>query len=186
MMDRAAFPNGVPACISARSISPVEIAGIPNQFVISRDCVPLPLPGGPKSRRTTLPPLSKLQSTESDYLTPPGWSSCYHRQNPMKKLILLCLIGGSPWCFAETLELKAGPKTVVWGYYSASAKPVLTIHSNDTVRIETVSGNPARLEAADVPPAQIPEALRAIYKEVTDKGPAGRHLTGPIFEEVAG
>jgi hypothetical protein len=35
-------------------MSPVEIAGIANQFVISRDCVPLPLPGGPKSRRTTL------------------------------------------------------------------------------------------------------------------------------------
>src|SRR5712671_6954019 len=103
----------------------------------------------------------------------------------MKKLILFCLIGGSPWCLAETFELKAGPKTVVWGYYSASAKPVLTIHSNDTVRIETVSGSPTRLETAGVPAAQIPEALRAIYKEVTDKGPGGHILTGPIYVEGA-
>lgn len=103
----------------------------------------------------------------------------------MKKLILFCLISGSPWCFAETFELKAGPKTVVWGYYSAAAKPVLTIHSNDTVRIETVSGSPARLETAGVPAGQIPEALRAIYKEVTDKGPGGHILTGPIYVEGA-
>src|ERR1700732_2753405 len=103
----------------------------------------------------------------------------------MKKLLLFCLISGSPWCFAETLELKAGPKTVVWGYYSAAAKPVLTIHSNDTVRIETVSGSPARLEAAGVPAVQIPDALRAIYKEVTDKGPGGHILTGPIYVEGA-
>jgi acetamidase/formamidase len=103
----------------------------------------------------------------------------------MKKLILFCLISGAPWCFAETFELKAGPNTVVWGYYSASAKPVLTIHSNDTVRIETVSGSPARLETAGVPAAQIPEALRAIYKEVTDKGPGGHILTGPVYVEGA-
>src|SRR5258706_1863483 len=103
----------------------------------------------------------------------------------MKKLILFCLISSAPWCFAETFELKAGPKTVVWGYYSASAKPVLTIHSNDTVRIETVSGSPTRLETAGVPAAQIPEALRVIYKEVTDKGPGGHILTGPIYVEGA-
>jgi acetamidase/formamidase len=103
----------------------------------------------------------------------------------MKKLLLFCLISGSPWCFAENFELKVGPKTVVWGYYSAAAKPVLTIHSNDTVRIETVSGSPARLETAGVPAAQIPDALRAIYKEVTDKGPGGHILTGPIYVEGA-
>jgi acetamidase/formamidase len=103
----------------------------------------------------------------------------------MKKLLLFCLISGSPWCFAENFELKATPKTVVWGYYSAAAKPVLTIRSNDVVRIETVSGSPARLETAGVPAAQIPDALRAIYKEVTDKGPGGHILTGPIYVEGA-
>jgi acetamidase/formamidase len=89
------------------------------------------------------------------------------------------------WCNAENLELKATPKTVVWGYYSASANPVLKLHSGDTVRVETVSGNPARLEAAGAAPDQIPEALRAIYKEVTDRGPGGHILTGPIYVEEA-
>ena len=74
---------------------------------------------------------------------------------------------------------------MVWGYYSAAAKPVLTIHSGDTVRIETVSGNPARLEAAGAAPTEIPSALRAIYKEVTDRGPGGHILTGPVYIEGA-
>src|SRR5271170_1010971 len=103
----------------------------------------------------------------------------------MLRLLLFCLISTSLWCYAENLELKATPQTIVWGYYSASAKPVLTIHSGDTVKVETVSGNPARLEAAGAPANQIPEALRAIYKEVTDRGPGGHILTGPIYVEGA-
>jgi acetamidase/formamidase len=103
----------------------------------------------------------------------------------MPRLLLFCLISTTLWCNAENLELKATPQTIVWGYYSASAKPVLTIHSGDTVRVETVSGNPARLEAAGMPAQQIPEALRAIYRDVTDKGPGGHILTGPIFVEGA-
>ena len=47
-------PSGVPAAISARSISPVEMEGIvrafPSHSMISRPCVPLPQPGGPKRR----------------------------------------------------------------------------------------------------------------------------------------
>src|SRR5271170_4670864 len=103
----------------------------------------------------------------------------------MLRLLLFCLINTTLWCYAENLELKATPKTIVWGYYSASAKPVLTIHSGDTVRVETVSGNPARLEAAGMPAAEIPEALRAIYRDVTDKGPGGHILTGPIYVDGA-
>src|SRR6266581_1041047 len=34
-----------------------------------------------------------------------------------------------------THQLKAGPKTVVWGYYSASAPPVLRVRSGDTVEV---------------------------------------------------
>ncbi len=103
----------------------------------------------------------------------------------MKKLLLFCLISTVPWCYAENFELKATPKTIAWGYYSAAAKPVLTVHSGDTVRIETVSGSPSRLEASGVPANQVPDALRAIYKEVTDKGPGGHLLTGPIYVEGA-
>ncbi len=102
----------------------------------------------------------------------------------MKTFILAAIfISG---CFAENFELKATPKTVVWGYYAASSKPALRIHSGDTVRIETMStGSPAQFEAAGVPANQISEAFRTIYKEVTDKGP-GRHiLTGPVYIEEA-
>jgi acetamidase/formamidase len=95
---------------------------------------------------------------------------------------MLCAAG---WCHAETLELKATPQTIVWGYYSATAKPALRVHSGDTVRIETVSGSPERLVAAGAPAEQISPALRDIYKQVTDKGPGGHLLTGPVYVEGA-
>ena len=83
-------------------------------------------------------------------------------------------------------QLKAGPKTVVWGYYSASAPPALRVRSSDTVEIETlITNSPARLEAAGVAPDQIQPSLRGIYKEVTDKGPGGHILTGPVYIEGA-
>ncbi len=104
----------------------------------------------------------------------------------MARLLLFCLIAAVPWCNAANFELKAGPGTVVWGYYAASAKPVLRIHSGDVVRMETVStGSPARYEALGVPPDQIPASFRAIYKEVTDRGPGGHILTGPVYIEDA-
>jgi acetamidase/formamidase len=86
----------------------------------------------------------------------------------------------------NTYKLKASPKTVVWGYYSASAAPALRVHSCDTVEMETlITNSPARLEAAGVAPGQIEPALRAIYNEVTDKGPGGHILTGPVYIEGA-
>jgi acetamidase/formamidase len=111
-------------------------------------------------------------------------------KNPMK-LPLFCLMCTSIWwcstapCGAESFELKASPKTIAWGHYSAATPPVLRIHSGDTVRIETVSGNPRSLEGAGLAGDQVPAALRAIYKEVTDKGPGGHILTGPVYVEGA-
>src|SRR5579871_1439902 len=104
----------------------------------------------------------------------------------MTRSILFCIIAALRCCYAADLEVKATPQTVVWGYYSASAKPALRIHSGDTVRIETMStGSPAQFEAAGVPANEISEAFRTIYKEVTDRGP-GRHiLTGPVYVEGA-
>jgi acetamidase/formamidase len=84
-----------------------------------------------------------------------------------------------------THQLKAGPKTVVWGYYSASAPPALRVRSGDTVEIETlITNSPARLEAAGVAPDQIEPALRAIYKEVTDKDRRA-HSHRPVYIEGA-
>jgi acetamidase/formamidase len=82
--------------------------------------------------------------------------------------------------------LKPGPKTVAWGYYDSAAKPVLQIASGDTLEVETLLTNsPRGLEQAFVPPGQVEQALRDIYKEVTDKGPGGHILTGPVFVEGA-
>jgi acetamidase/formamidase len=86
----------------------------------------------------------------------------------------------------KTHQLKATPKTVAWGYYDAGAPPVLRIKSGDTVEVQTlITNSPTGLEHALVPPAQVEQALRDIYKEVTDRGPGGHILTGPIYVEGA-
>src|ERR1700730_12614563 len=80
--------------------------------------------------------------------------------------------------------LEATPSTVAYGYYDAAAAPVMRIRSDDTVRIHTlITSTPARLEAAGVAADQIEPALREIVDKVTDKGPGGHILAGPIFVE---
>ena len=44
----AAMPSGVPALTAARSMSPVEICGMPNFSLMKVAWVPLPAPGGPR------------------------------------------------------------------------------------------------------------------------------------------
>ena len=83
-------------------------------------------------------------------------------------------------------KLKPTPKTVAWGYYDASTPPALRVRSGDTVEVQTlITSSPARLEAAGVPADQVEPALREIYKEVTNKGPGGHILTGPVYVEGA-
>jgi hypothetical protein len=62
--------------------------------------------------------------------------------------------------------LKVTPQTIAWGYYWSEAKPVLIVQSGDVVEIQTVSGNPERLEQAGLAPNQIQSELRTIYKEI--------------------
>jgi acetamidase/formamidase len=78
--------------------------------------------------------------------------------------------------------LLATPSTVAWGYYSAKAKPVLTVHSGDTVHIQTLStcGSNERLIEEGVAASDIPPYNAPIYRDVTDKGPGGHILTGPV------
>jgi acetamidase/formamidase len=86
----------------------------------------------------------------------------------------------------QPYQLKPTPKTVAWGYYDASTPPVLRIKSGDTVEVQTlITSSPTRLEGAGVKPADVEQSLRDIYKEVTNKGPGGHILTGPIFIEGA-
>jgi acetamidase/formamidase len=99
-------------------------------------------------------------------------------------LLTLCIC--VPMVTAETHHLQATPKTVAWGYYAAATSPVLRINSGDAVEVDTVITNsPARLEEAGVPADQVQKELRDIYREVTNKGPGGHILTGPIHVEGA-
>ncbi|HET9182113.1 MAG TPA: acetamidase/formamidase family protein [Candidatus Angelobacter sp.] len=86
----------------------------------------------------------------------------------------------------HTYNLPATPSTVAWGYYDAAAKPVLDIQSGDTVTFETlITNSPNGLEKAGVPPDQVQQSLRDIYKEVTKRGPGGHILNGPVYIEGA-
>jgi acetamidase/formamidase len=84
----------------------------------------------------------------------------------------------------QTQTLLATPTTVAWGFYSAQAKPVLTIHSGDTVKIQTLStcGSPERLKSLGIASADIPSYVEDIYKNypASEKGPGGHILTGPV------
>lgn len=82
--------------------------------------------------------------------------------------------------------LPATPRTVSWGYYWSEATPALRIHSGDIVEVETmITNRPAGLERAGVPPEDVQPALRAIVEGVTDRGPGGHILTGPIYVDGA-
>jgi len=102
----------------------------------------------------------------------------------VKGLLLAALLAAP--LSAATYELPASPKTVAWGFYSATAKPALEIKSGDTVVVHTlITSSPSRLEAAGVAPADVEASLRAITEQVADKGPGGHILTGPIAIEGA-
>src|ERR1700730_1116094 len=64
--------------------------------------------------------------------------------------------------------LLATPTTVASGYYSARAKPVLTVKSGDTVTIQTLStcGPPERLKTLGILEADIPSYVTDIYAHV--------------------
>ena len=82
--------------------------------------------------------------------------------------------------------LRPTPSTVAWGHYDATETPALRIASGEAVEVHTlITSTPARLEGAGVPPEQVEESLRDIVREVTDKGPGGHILTGPIYVEGA-
>jgi acetamidase/formamidase len=94
----------------------------------------------------------------------------------------------SAWAHADTFTLKVTPETVAWGNYDASAKPVLRIHSGDSVIFETLLTNsPTGLERNGVPADQVEKSLRDVFEHVplSDRGPGGHILTGPVFIEGA-
>lgn len=78
-------------------------------------------------------------------------------------------------------RLDAGPHSVHWGFFDAALPPVLTVASGDTVTISTVSGPE---DAMPPPPLVVPEALRAVQREVVQRLP-GHMCTGPVAVEGA-
>ena len=106
----------------------------------------------------------------------------------MRLLTFCAALALSSLVRAEHFELKATPKTVVWGNYAASNPPILRIKSGDTVRIETIStGSPSRFEASGVPAKDIPQNMRDIFDQYPkeNRGPGGHVLTGPVYVEGA-
>jgi acetamidase/formamidase len=85
------------------------------------------------------------------------------------------------------IELPAKPSNIAWGYYWSKAKPVLSVHSGDTVTIQTLStcGPDERLLGEGVKQEDIPSYNADVYREVKDKGPGGHILTGPVAIEEA-
>lgn len=82
----------------------------------------------------------------------------------------------------KTHRLEATPATVAYGHYWSEMKPALTIASGDIIDVDTLlTSVPDRLEKAGVPAADVQPSLRAIVDQVTDRGPGGHILTGPVF-----
>lgn len=79
----------------------------------------------------------------------------------------------------------ATPANVEWGYYGAGVKPVLTVKSGETARIETVSGVPEMLARLDAPRDDNFRDLEAIYAQVKERGPGPHILIGPVAVEGA-
>jgi acetamidase/formamidase len=89
---------------------------------------------------------------------------------------------GSVSAAAQDHTVLAKPDTVAWGYYSGMSKPVLTIKSGETVKMQTLAscGDNKALERDGVKPEDVPAYVAPIHAEVKDKGPGGHILTGPV------
>jgi acetamidase/formamidase len=86
----------------------------------------------------------------------------------------------------RTHRLEATPATVAYGHYWSETRPVLRIASGDVLDVDTLlTSTPDRLEKAGVTPANVQPSLRAIVSSVTDRGPGGHILTGPVFVDGA-
>jgi len=79
-------------------------------------------------------------------------------------------------------RVHAGVGTCQWGYFDATAKPVLSIKSGDRVTIDTVSGNKMYVPSADK--FNVPAALTEIHEKL-QPAPGPHILTGPVYVEGA-
>ena len=100
---------------------------------------------------------------------------------------LATLLAGATNATAQTVHsLPAGPATVAFGHYDPEKPGVLRVESGDIVDVTTMlTSNPTRLQQMGLPASEVQPELAAIYEQVTDRGPGGHILTGPIHVEGA-
>jgi len=98
----------------------------------------------------------------------------------------LVSLGGETLSAQATHRLVAGPETVAFGHYDPAKPGVLRVRSGDFVEVTTMlTSNPTRLVQMGLPESEVQPNLAAIYDQVTDRGPGGHILTGPIHVEGA-
>jgi acetamidase/formamidase len=86
----------------------------------------------------------------------------------------------------RTHDLPLNPAHVHWGYYDAKLAPALRIRSGDRVRVETmIAGGLQRLRLAGATEEEIPESLKAVERQVTERGPGAHPMSGPIYVDGA-
>jgi hypothetical protein len=99
------------------------------------------------------------------------------------------LIGVSLLCGAIRIRRRihphAQPADRARRLFQCRAEAVLTINSGDTVTIESVAGlDPEIIDASGViPPSAVPEYVRAIRREVTERGPRSAHSDRSHFHQ---
>ena len=101
-------------------------------------------------------------------------------------LVLLGLLSLHPavgWVLAQKVyELKASPENIHLGYFSAEVKPAVRVNPGDIVVIEDVPRlDPEEMEKVGIPPEEMSESYRRIYREVTDRGPGPHIMVGPVY-----
>src|ERR1700723_3866343 len=109
----------------------------------------------------------------------------YQTMRLREYFLLAAALSTSAFTQAQTTQtLLATPTTVAWGYYDFHAKPVLTVHSGDTVIMQPFStcGPRARLKSEGVEDKDIPTYVDDVYDKVPKeaRGPGGHILTGPV------
>lgn len=85
---------------------------------------------------------------------------------------------GTPKRVARHYVLPASAENVQWGWYDINEKPKLTIHSGDTVSIETLSHSLGQIKPG-VPMDEIVRLRKA------NPGGGPHSITGPIYVEEA-
>ena len=116
-----------------------------------------------------------------------------HKEGPMvdtRTLLITAfatLLAGATTANAQAIHsLPASPSTVAFGHYDPEKPGVLRIQSGDLVDVTTMlTSNPTRLQQMGLPAGEVQPELAAIYEQVTDRGPGGHILTGPIHVEGA-